>query len=739
MKKSFISLFLGIVIILSLLNTKICSAQEIFSYYQGKKQIYYPSESKIVVRFKKETNSQTKNQIFDKQLIKDIKSGINGFSLISLKTEIGKEQVKSLIKAYQENDDVLSVSPILLNEEKEEIGALTEQFIVRLKATTSIGQLQRLATQTRTQIMQQYEYDKQTYILSISKNSQGNALEMANLFYESNLFEWAEPDLLLFINKSLIPNDASFGSQWSLRNIGQVAGAVNDADIDADEAWDITTGNSNIRIAIVDDGVQLNHPDLSLNILSGYDATGNNTGGNHAVGNEGHGTAVAGVAAARGNNTIGIAGLAYNCRIIPINGVFGIWDATNATIASWLTNGIDWAWNQGSADVINLSFKIIGSQQTEQSVNDAINRAVTQGRAGRGCVVVAATGNDFAPAIAFPASNPNVIAVGATTQSDERAGFSNYGTGIDISAPGALILTTDRTGLDGYNKTVGGDYTQLNGTSFATPLVAGTAALILSLNSNLPQSQVRRIIELTAEKKGVNPYQSNVAGQPNGTWNQFMGHGRLNTHQALVYTQNNCLTTSVSSSLISVSGAGMTVTQSGLNLAVVYNGSFISSTPNSQNIEQVEWQSLSGSVYVSQSGVTATAFPASGCVGGVANMRVRVRNVCNIWSDWRMFTVNVCSSSGFRFLYSPNPTSDVLDITAEPTEENKNLTIASSIDFEVKLIDADGRTVREAKNLNKERKLTFDVKGLKEGIYFLHIAHGKEIEKHQIVVGKATN
>ncbi|WP_177217415.1 T9SS type A sorting domain-containing protein [Thermoflexibacter ruber] len=180
-------------------------------------------------------------------------------------------------------------------------------------------------------------------------------------------------------------------------------------------------------------------------------------------------------------------------------------------------------------------------------------------------------------------------------------------------------------------------------------------------------------------------------------------------------------------------------TGSGINLAVIYNGSFISSTPNSQNIDQVEWQSLSSSVYVSQSGITATAYLSNGCVGGIANMRVRVRNICGLWSDWRMFTVNVCSNSGFRFVYSPNPTSDILDITAVPTEENKNLTIAAKVDFEAKLLDQDGKVVREGKNQNKEKKISFDVKGLKEGTYYLHILYGKEIEKHQIIISKSAS
>ncbi len=198
---------------------------------------------------------------------------------------------------------------------------------------------------------------------------------------------------------------------------------------------------------------------------------------------------------------------------------------------------------------------------------------------------------------------------------------------------------------------------------------------------------------------------------------------------------------SPTSSLLSLSGAGMTVTQGGLSLAVIYNGAFISSVPNSQLIDGVQYQSGSSSIYVSTSGLTATAYPTNGCVGGTATILVRVKNCTGNWSSWKPFTVNVCSSSGFRFVYSPNPTSDKLDITAEPTEDNKNFAIASSIDFEVKLIDKDGKVVREGKNLNKEKKITLDVKGLKEGTYFLHILHGKEavaaaIEKHQILISK---
>ncbi|GAB4481811.1 MAG: hypothetical protein OHK0057_37000 [Thermoflexibacter sp.] len=97
------------------------------------------------------------------------------------------------------------------------------------------------------------------------------------------------------------------------------------------------------------------------------------------------------------------------------------------------------------------------------------------------------------------------------------------------------------------------------------------------------------------------------------------------------------------------------------------------------------------------------------------------------------------SSSGFRFIYSPNLTSDVLTVTAVPAKESKNLTIANEIDFEAKLLDQDGKAVREGKNQSKEKKISFDVKSLKEGTYFLHILHGKEAEEHQIIISKSAS
>ncbi len=181
-------------------------------------------------------------------------------------------------------------------------------------------------------------------------------------------------------------------------------------------------------------------------------------------------------------------------------------------------------------------------------LTDAIQNAISNGRNGRGCVVVFATGNDNS-AVRYPANAiPDIIAVGAMSPCGERKSptscdgeswwGSNFGTTLDIVAPGVFIPTTDRTGSAGYSS---GDYfLTFNGTSSACPHVAATAALILSENPLLTQRQVADIIESTAQKVGNYSY-SSTSGRPNGTWNQEMGYGLLNTFAAVAKVKSETL------------------------------------------------------------------------------------------------------------------------------------------------------------------------------------------------------
>jgi thermitase len=301
---------------------------------------------------------------------------------------------------------------------------------------------------------------------------------------------YAEPNYIAFAFDT-IPNDPLYGNQWGLPKINGPA------------AWDITAGSSDVIIAVVDTGIDLDHPDLSC---PGKLMTGKNfvSPGSPPDDDHGHGTHVAGIASACTNNAIGVAGVAWGARLLPVKVLksdgFGTYDA--------LASGITYAVDNG-ADIINLS---VGGAGNSSTLSDAVQYANNRGR-----LVVAATGNSNGP-VYYPAAYPEAMAVAATDSFDQRLGFSNYGPETDIAAPGGGI----------YSTLIGG-YGSLSGTSMATPHVAGLAALIWSLKPDLPHDQVRNIIQATAVDLGT-------PGK-----DDFFGYGRINAWRAL-YTLVNLQT-----------------------------------------------------------------------------------------------------------------------------------------------------------------------------------------------------
>ncbi len=345
--------------------------------------------------------------------------------------------------------------------------------------------------------------------------------------------------------------------QWNIRNDGSVPGSVIGADMGVEGAWRYSTGIG-IRVAIIDDGVDLDHPDLQGNLLPGYDATGANSGG-APIPSNGHGTNCAGIIAAVDNN-IGTIGVAYQAKIIPIRmGIVnsqGNFETTDARISDCFNEAVS-----RGADVLSNSW---GNGSTSVLFDLAINNALSNGRRGLGSVIVFSTGNENR-AVSYPASDERVIAVGASTPCDtrkrssrnpadlstgvvadpldyscdgERHWGSNYGTSLDVLAPGVMIRTTDNTGDDGI---VAGDYNQqFNGTSAACPNAAAVVALILSANPNLTGKEARDILEQTCYKLPGEAYRSNVAGQPNGTWSDQSGYGRINAELAVCRAKSIC-------------------------------------------------------------------------------------------------------------------------------------------------------------------------------------------------------
>lgn len=324
----------------------------------------------------------------------------------------------------------------------------------------------------------------------------------------------------MVIPTAVSPNDPMFAQQWDMVRIQ--AGGVGVT------GWDRTRGNG-VIVCILDQGCDLTHPDLHFStpgINLGTMAPNGSPTGNH-------GTACAGIVAAAYNNAQGVAGVAGECQIMPL--AFDTWADTEVAA------GINYAANPPAgvtrADVISMSF---GWNAWDHTIIDP----AIQNAHNAGLVMCVATHN-YDSAITYPATNPLVMACGASDEIDNRKSptspdgeswwGSDFGPEMSVVAPGVHIPTTDRQGNVGYNTSPGtaGDYFMtFNGTSSATPHVAGLAALICSRYPALTNAQVRSIIERTAEKVGTVAYVE-TPGYPNGTWNQEMGYGRINALRSL--------------------------------------------------------------------------------------------------------------------------------------------------------------------------------------------------------------
>jgi subtilisin family serine protease len=463
------------------------------------------------------------------------KAGKNRFyTELKFQEQLTTEQYFAKITSIKQLYPKAIVSPYFKMSSDEKIG-LSNFFYVKLKAESDTTLLLQMSEQENCIIIEQDQFMPLWFVLSTTELSELNAMETANIFYESGHFAAAEPNLMP--DKIRMTNDTYYSQQWGLSNTGQYGG-TNGIDIKAVNAWNISTG-SNVKVAVIDEGIDLTHPDLAGNIDSQSYDTQNRTSPSIIRGS--HGTACAGIIGAIQNNNQGISGVTPNCILMSIsrqlNNVYDM-----LTVQQDLAAGINWAWQNG-ADVISNSW---GHNALQGSyITDAINNAVTQGRSGKGCVVVFASGNNNASSVSYPASLSNVIAVGAVSPCGQRKSptscdgettwGSNYGANLDVVAPGVLIPTTDIQGSAGYNEasgTAGNYYASFNGTSAACPHVAGVAALILSVRPDLTQAQVRQAIESTCTKLLGYSFSTN-SNHPNGRWNNQVGHGLVDAYAAL--------------------------------------------------------------------------------------------------------------------------------------------------------------------------------------------------------------
>ena len=339
---------------------------------------------------------------------------------------------------------------------------------------------------------------------------------------ESGAFEWLIPNRRVVIAAE--PNDPGYTAQWNMRII------------QAPAAWDITTGSRQVVIAILDTGISLSHPDLQANLWqnedeiagNGIDDDGNGYvddrwGWNFVASSPNpdddhwHGTHVAGIAGAVGNNAIGVAGTAWQVQLMAVKFL----DRNGQGSFLGMLQAMRYAADNG-ARILNLSVSVDGDLTAEERrlLDEAVNYVKE-----RGAVMIAASGNAGASTPAYPARHPDIMAIGASTSSDERWWLSNYGPGLDLLAPGAGIYSTSRA-------SAGPTYSTASGTSMAAPHVSGAAALLWAVNPGLTPAEVMSTLRLSADDLNYASYPGPDA---------YCGWGRLNLRRAVQAAEHGAI------------------------------------------------------------------------------------------------------------------------------------------------------------------------------------------------------
>jgi subtilisin family serine protease len=370
-------------------------------------------------------------------------------------------------------------------------------------------------------------------------NTPVQADELIKTISTSPLVNYAESDVIGSGTgvQQVTPNDQYYyNRQWGLKNDGtfSLSTALAGADVDMENAWNIGQGSSNVVLGVIDSGTKLDHPEFSgrlwtnsgeiagnnidddsngyVDDINGWDFANND---NDPTDDQGHGSNVAGIACATGNNSIGYAGIDWNCKLMTLKGL----NSSNSGFYSWWADALYYAVDNG-VHVINMSLGGTGSSTLLQTaVNYALSNNVT---------VVVAMGNGNTNAAFYPAVYSGVIAVGSTNADDTRTvpffwsttSGSNYGNHISVVAPGNYIYGLSHTSNTNYNSYWGG-------TSQASPLVAGIATLLLGQTPGLAPAQIKSLIEATAEDQ-VGNSNEDVAG-----FDPYYGHGRVNAANAL--------------------------------------------------------------------------------------------------------------------------------------------------------------------------------------------------------------
>lgn len=752
-------IYFTVFIALFLIQSTYSQTSKLYYWYSNQKISLETDSSKIFAIVKHNNGSIEKFESDLEQEQGVLKTESSIYQAVTLIIDEDKEKRERLLKIIEDKYPDLCFNFYVKSDGVSH--AVTNTIILRPK-----GDIEQVKKQFSNRITFVSSTKYNTFLFEVSSNY--SALDIANQVYESGLVDWSEPNFI----SPVVQTNTLYSQQYYLNNTGQTGG-TSGVDIDAPEAWAISQGCA-IRVAVLDDGVE-NHEDLAGRVVAGFDAVNPTNPGAPLATTEGHGQACAGIIAAS-NNTIGIRGIASNAIIVPVR-ILGAGYDNNQRAAA-----INWAWDDGAAAVLSNSW--VGGSYSS-IVTTAINNALTEGRGGKGSVVVFASGNYGTYSnysVRYPADIDGVVTVGAVNKNGLIWDYTSYGPSMDVVAPSGQrgnnagdVTTIDRMNANGFYS---GNYqSTFGGTSAAAPQVAGVVALMLSVNPNLTYSQVTSILQQTA-----------TDGGPAGFDDKY-GHGRLNAFRALqkaiggpISGPNHIcpnatysLTALPSGATVSWSSSNtgaVTINSSGVATRVgSFNGSVtITATVNTGGCSGVQLKKIvtvgtpnlvktvNGSLitgpYPVSPGGTYTLNTSSNSTSatfnynnysGTGNMTISLYNPSNpstpmyvngsstVGSRYvRVTGTNTCGSYYEDFVFYipggmlkayPNPAKDILVIEFSSSE-------STNLPNEISLIsEKTGSIVRAISpqefyrngNFEDGNKIKLDVSTYPRGIYYLHI------------------
>lgn len=494
-------------IAMMMLSVTFTFSQSSYYYYRGNKISIQEDSRRVTVVAPKGTSLQ-KVQVTPLNTKLPITINDAQYDIVVYEMDATNIGVRSsgTLKASVESiyDNNTLVLPCYKDAKGDEL-AMTNYLNIKLKQPVDFEKLQTIAAQYHLTNIKQNEFMPLWYSLTVTPQSPGTTLEIANAIFETGLFASSFADFSF--NALECSYDPDFSKQWGLYNNDYA-----DIDISVCSAWNYATGRG-IKIAIVDHGIEKTHSDLASNIYGvSYDTE---TGISSSALYGEHGTHCAGIAAAVRNNGVKLAGVAPDAKLMSISNRL----VYSTNLEANLANGINWAWKNG-ADIISCSWQSLENDM----IADAIDGAIERGRDGKGTIFVKSAGNGWGGPITWPGYyRPEVLTVGSISINGIRAESASIGPAMDVVAPGKNIWSTLPNNSAGY----------MSGTSMAAPHAAGLAALILERNPALTGQQVRNLIEQNTKKVGNLSYSTQKV---NGTWNQEYGYGLINAYEAVKNT-----------------------------------------------------------------------------------------------------------------------------------------------------------------------------------------------------------